>query len=37
MPKISGDLLFVSSRAAQVSEVWVRASGWLLSVHRVEN
>lgn len=25
MPTINGDLLFVSSRAAQVSEVWVRA------------
>ena len=25
MPTVSGDLLFVSSRAAQVSEVWVRA------------
>ena len=25
MPTIKGNLLFVSSRAAQVSEIWVRA------------
>ena len=25
MPTVKGNLLFVSSRAAQVSEVWVRA------------
>ena len=25
MPTVEGNLLFVSSRAAQVSEVWVRA------------
>ena len=25
MPTVKGNLMFVSSRAAQVSEVWVRA------------